>query len=66
MNLRTLSDFNRTSRHILIACMTNREGQEIGLNTVMALLLHKVNKMIKMEVKPPAVPKTKPLFLPQP
>lgn len=64
MNLCTLSNLNRTSRHVLITYTANRDGQEMGLNTVMPLLLHKVNKMIKMEVKPPAVPKPKPLFLP--
>lgn len=35
----------------------------MGLNTVIPLLLHKVNKMIKMEAKPSDVPNPKPLFL---
>lgn len=32
MNFYTLSNLKRTSRHVLIACATNREGQEMGLN----------------------------------
>lgn len=40
------SNLNRTSRHVLIVYATNREGREMGLNTVMPLLLRKVNKLI--------------------
>lgn len=32
MNFYMLSNLKRTSRHVLIACATNREGQEMGLN----------------------------------
>ena len=35
----------------------------MGLNTVIPLLLHKVNKIIKMEVKPSDVLNPKPFFL---
>lgn len=35
----------------------------MGLNTVMPLLLHKVNKIIKMEAKSSEVPNPEPLFL---
>lgn len=54
------SNLNRTSRHVLIVYATNREGREMGLNTVMPLLLRKVNKLIwkiiKMEAKSSDMP----------
>lgn len=56
MNFYMLSNLKRTGRHVLIAFTMNREGQETGLNTVMPLLLHKVNTVIKTRVKPPDVP----------
>lgn len=63
MNLYMHSNLNRTSRHVLTICTTNREGQETGLNTVMPLLLDEVNEMIKMEAKSSDAPNPKPLFL---
>lgn len=63
MNLYMHSNLNRTSRHVLIVHTTNREDQEMGLNTVMPLLLHKVNKIMKMEAKSSEVPNSEPLFL---
>lgn len=63
MTLYTHYNLNRTSRHVLIVHPTNREGQEMGLNIVMPLLLHKVNKIIKMEAKSSDAPNPEPLFL---
>lgn len=57
------SNLNRTRGHVLIVHTTNREGQEIRLNTVMPLLLHKVNKIIKMEAESSEAPDPKPLLL---
>lgn len=51
MNLYVQSNLNRTSRHALIVYATNREGQEMGLNTVTPLLLRKVNKIIRKIIK---------------
>lgn len=63
MNLYMHSNLNRTSRHVLTVHTTNREGQEMGVNTAIALLLHKVIKIIKMEAKSSDAPNPKPLFL---